>query len=324
MRERPSVVSDCKCNSRNIMSFLDIKDTAKRMALIDEYVKAMKTVRRRERKLAIGKELQILFHPIVNATKQAAEKTAEELVPVKKALEDIDGALRAQKQHTAPAPPLPPQKDLTFGIHATGDGRHAMGNSTVHIEGNIPKVDDKVYELTPGLRVLIMYKKPRPQHYTSDDYSVYKAIVAQTRVRAYPNKRIGSARPRSTWKWKHMFKGMVIPGDVVEEDDSTDDSRAPSLRELIRSRPVTVAPHPLEDYMFRPIDAPGPSAGKARKKRKPKEPFYKGYGVVYLPGDIKGLTDKLHLLLEEFLAGNTTVRNEQVYELDVLLRLTIA
>ena len=68
----------------------------------------MKTVRRRnmvnrEMKLAIGEELQALFHPIVSATKQAAEKTAEELVPVKKALEDIDGALKAQQQPYQPS-----------------------------------------------------------------------------------------------------------------------------------------------------------------------------------------------------------------------------
>ena len=125
VRERPNVVSVCMNNSSNSMSFLDIKYPAKRMALVGEYVKAMKTVRRRtmvnrEMKLAIGEELQTLFHPIASATKQAAEKTAEELVPVKKALEYIDGALKAQQQHTIP-PPLPPQNDLTFGIHATGD-----------------------------------------------------------------------------------------------------------------------------------------------------------------------------------------------------------
>ena len=33
----------------------------------------------REMKLAIGDELQTLFHPIVNATKQAAEETRKEL-----------------------------------------------------------------------------------------------------------------------------------------------------------------------------------------------------------------------------------------------------
>ena len=71
-----------------------------------------------------------------------------------------------------------------------------MGNSIVHIEGN----------------TLILYAKPQPQHYTSDNYSIYKAIVAQTSVRANPNKRTGSARPRSTWKWKHMLWVMAIPG----------------------------------------------------------------------------------------------------------------
>ena len=43
----------------------------------------------REMKLAIGDELQTLFHPIVNATKQSAEETRKELAPMKKALTDI-------------------------------------------------------------------------------------------------------------------------------------------------------------------------------------------------------------------------------------------
>ena len=44
----------------------------------------------REMKLVIGDELQTLFHPIVNATNQAAEDTREELAPMKKTLMDID------------------------------------------------------------------------------------------------------------------------------------------------------------------------------------------------------------------------------------------
>ena len=61
--------------------------------------------------------------------------------------------------------------------------------------------------------------------------------------------------------------------------------------------------------------------GKPRKRRKTRKPFYKGCGVVYLPGDIKGLTEKLHLLLAEFFVGNITVRNELVHVLDAMLRL---
>ena len=166
----------------------------------------------------------------------------------------------------------------------------------MHIEGNT-------------LRMLILYKKPRHQHYTDDDYSVYNAIVVQTRVRAYPNKRPGSARPRSTWKWKHMLRGMAIPGDSVEEEEedvedvSSDGYRTPP------------------DFMPASDISPHPFIGKTRKRRKTREAFYKGYGVVHLPGDIKGLTDKVHSLSTEFFAGNTTVRNELVHVLDALLRL---
>ena len=44
----------------------------------------------REMKLVIGDELQSLFHPIVNATKQAAEETRKELALTKKTLPDIN------------------------------------------------------------------------------------------------------------------------------------------------------------------------------------------------------------------------------------------
>ena len=57
---------------------------------------------------------------------------------------------------------------------------------------------------------------------------------------------------------------------------------------------------------------------------KDREALYKvwnGDGIVYLPGDINGLTKKLQLLAAEFFAGNTTVRNELVHVLDALLRL---
>ena len=82
------------CAAVNI-SFLDIKDPAERATLVKEYVTAIKTVKqrnmmKREMKLAIGDELQTLFHPIGNATKQGVEETRKELEPMKKTLSDID------------------------------------------------------------------------------------------------------------------------------------------------------------------------------------------------------------------------------------------
>ena len=117
------------------MSFLDIKDPGERAILVKEYVTAMKTVKQRkmanrELKLAFGDELQTLFHPIVNATKQAAEETRKVLEPMKKTLTDIDGALN----RSTPQPGK--SVDNTFGIYMRGDGELVMGNKVVQIDEN--------------------------------------------------------------------------------------------------------------------------------------------------------------------------------------------
>ena len=89
------------CTSNRQIVF-HTKDQVKRATLIKEHATAMKTVKQCnmencEMKLAIVDELQTPFHPIVNATKQAAEETRKELAPIKESLTDIDGALLAQR-----------------------------------------------------------------------------------------------------------------------------------------------------------------------------------------------------------------------------------
>ena len=126
------------------MSFLDIKEPAKRATLVKEYVTPMKTVKQRnmtnrEMKLAIGDELQTLFHPIVNATKQAAEETRKELAPTKKTLTDIDGALAAQRATDA-RPPLSKNTDTTFGLYGKQDRQLSMGNKVVRLDVNSLKL----------------------------------------------------------------------------------------------------------------------------------------------------------------------------------------
>ena len=72
---------------------------------------------------------------------------------------------------------------------------------------------------------------------------------------------------------------MAIPGDRVEEE--VGDIEGVSS-EVYRTPPDFV---PASDFL------PPHFVGKTRKRRKTREAFYKGYGVVYLPGDIKGLTN---------------------------------
>ena len=110
------------------MSFLDIEDPAERATLVKEYATSMKTVKQRnmvsrEMKLAIRDELQALFHPIVDATKEAVEEPRKELAPMKKALADIDGVMN--RDTDARPPPQSRSSDLTFGIYRRQDGKQS-------------------------------------------------------------------------------------------------------------------------------------------------------------------------------------------------------
>ena len=208
-----------------------------------------------------------------------------------------------------------------------------MGNKAVRLDGKgkILTVDDTVYTLTPGLLELITNKHPRPDQYNSNDERVYRSLVAQTRVKSFPN-RTGGARQHATWEWMQLLKKIVMPGERIAEggsEDTDDESDTASVGDT-ESSDITSPDSTLKasdvpsssDYGI-PPPARTRDYGKAKKTKK-REPFYRGYegrGVVYLPGDINGLTKKLHLLAAEFLAGNTTVRNELVHVLDALLRL---
>ena len=300
------------------MSCLDIKDPAERATLVKEYLTAMETVKQRnmanrELKLAIGDELQTLSHPIVNATKQAAEETRKELEPMKKTLADIDGAL---KPVAAPQPSK--NVDTTFGIYRRKDGQLQMGSEIIGVNENALTVGDTEYDLTHGLWAFIMQKHYQVSQWPSRDYR------AQTKVKSRPNIR-GSTLPRATWKYKHMLKSMTVPGESIPEEESgdTDGTDTDSMGYIYESLPADAG-----ILSPGPIMSPGPSSARTRsgKARKTKDrlPFYtgwKGEGVVYLPEDINGLTKKLQLLAAEFFAGNTTVRNELVHVLDALLRL---
>ena len=154
---------------------LDIKVPAERATPVTEYVTAMKTVKQRnmvnrEMKLAIVDELQTLFHPIVNSTKQSAEETRKELAPVKKMLTDIDGALTAQPVESRP--PSSKNTDITFGFYRK-KGQLRIGNKTVQIDKNKRTSTVGDTEYTSGLEELIISKQPHHDLYSDNGYQAY-------------------------------------------------------------------------------------------------------------------------------------------------------
>ena len=124
-----------------------------------------------------------------------------------------------------------------------------------------------------------------------------------------------------------MFRKMVIPWEWISKEESEDTDDTDNVESYSEPADISIADYNAPQFG---IESPGPCMqpsplntrhGNAKKTKKDREAPYKGYGVVYLPGDINGLARKLHLLAAEFFAGNTTVRNELVHVLDALLRL---
>ena len=171
---------------------------------------------------------------------------------------------------------------------------------------------------------MIINKHPRPDQYNSSDKGVYRSLVAQTRVKSFPNRTDG-ARPHAAWKWKYMLKKMVIPGERITEeeeeseetDDASDttsigDTNSPDITSPASTRKALGEPSSSDMPITSPLHTR--SYGKANKEE--------GYEVVYLSGYINGLAKKLHLLAAEFFADNTTVRKELV-QLKQLTRFAV-
>ena len=166
-----------------------------------------------------------------------------------------------------------------------------MGSEIVGVYENTLTVGDREYDLTPGLRAFIMQKHPQVSQWSSRDYRTCESLAAQTRVKSHPNPR-GSTRPRATGKYKHMLKRMTVPGESIPEEESedTDGTDTYSISESSPAGPVMLSPGMLSTAHTR-------SYGKARKTKDRGAPYKgcKGDGVVFLPGDINGLTKKLQL-----------------------------
>ena len=168
-----------------------------------------------------------------------------------------------------------------------------MGNKAIRLgaNGETLLVDDTQYKLTSGLFVLITNKHPRAGQWKTNDNQVFKSLVAQTKVKSFPN-RVGTTRPHATWKWKHMIMKMAIPGIRIEEEEESEDTEdagivksypgIASMGDIGNAEPGRTAPGILtSDSDIPSPGTPGPSIrspahtrshGKA-KKTKDREPF---------------------------------------------------
>ena len=297
------------------MSFIKIKDPRKREELIKDLIETRKRIKDNFIARKVGEAeyqtgLTKLFKPvtetqkattkeITEAQKATAEKFTSELLPIKEGIEElptklfrkiypsiefkasdiinfgplaVDSLLQAFTKNNI---------DLTYGIYAK-DGKFKIGDKFITIEDNDIKVDDKIFEGTPGFWELVTSKNIKnPENYEKDDLNKYQRLVILTNT-AYRNNDPTQNYPKQSKgnKWKYLIKPIWVA--IKEEDE--------------------------EEYkeFEEPDEDPQPSTN--------------GEGLKILPSDPNALIDRFDLLFSSKKAGHTGVRNEIISILDELKR----
>ena len=239
------------------MSFIKIKDPRKREELIKDFIETRKRIKdnfiaRKVGEIEYQTGLTKLFKPvtetqkattkeITEAQKATAEKFTSELLPIKEGIEElptklfkkifpsielkgsdiinfgplaVDSLLKAFTKNNI---------DLTFGVYSKG-GKFKIGNKEVNIEDNNIKVDNTIFEGTPGFWELVTSKNPKPENYTEEDLSKYQQLIILTNA-AYQDNDPKQNKPKASRsnKWKNIIKPIWEAIKEQEEDEEPDE-----------------------------------------------------------------------------------------------------
>ena len=302
------------------MSFIKIKDPRKREELIRDFIETRKRIKDNFVAKKVGEieyqtGLTKLFKPvtetqkatakeITEAQKATTEKFTSELLPIKEGIEELPTKLfrkifpsiELKASDIMNLGPLAVNAllqaftknniDLTFGLYAQ-QGKFKIGNKKVNIEDNDIKVDNIIFEGTPGFWELVTSKNPKPENYTDEDLVKYRQLLLLTNT-IYQANKPATNRPKGSRS--HKWKNIISPiweqikkqkEEEYKEFEEEEECQVPAL------------------YPFTPT---------------------KGTGLKILPSDPNALIERFDLLFSSKKAGHTGVRNEIVSILDELKR----
>ena len=302
------------------MSFIKVKDPRKREELVRDFIETRKRIKdnfvaRKVGEIEYQTGLTKLFKPvtetqkatakeITEAQKSTAEKFTSELLPIKEGIEElptklfrkifpsiefkasdiinfgplaVDALLKAFTKNNI---------DLTFGIYAQ-DGKFKIGSKEVNIEDNDIKVDNTIFEGTPGFWELVTSKNPNLENSTKEDLNKYQRLVILTNT-AYKSNNPNQNKPKASKspKWNNIIKPIW---EAIKEQEKTE----------------------KEYKEFEEPDENDPQPGTSGATP--------GSGLI-LPSDPNALIDRFDLLFSSKKAGHTGVRNEIISILDELKR----
>ena len=297
------------------MSFIKIKDPRKREELIKDLIETRKRIKDNFIARKVGESdyqtgLTKLFKPvtetqkatakeITDAQKATAEKFTSELLPIKEGIEELPTKLfkkifpsiEFKASDIMNFGPLAVNAllqaftkkniDLSFGIYAK-DGKFKIGSEFIKIEDNDIKVNDIVFEGTPGFWELVTSKNPNPENYIEEDLDKYRQLLLLTNT-IYQGNDSDNNKPKSSKspKWKNIIKPIWEQIKIQKEEEYKE---------------------------FEEPDKDDPTPGTS------------GEGLKFLSSDPNALIDRFDLLFSSQKAGHTGVRNEIISILDELKR----
>ena len=224
------------------MSFLNILNPKRRDEIVKEYLDTKKRIKdrnlqERARDFAHQESLEESLKPVVRSAAASTEAITNELIPIKEGITALNTKLQSSKSEPEAVEQLESEPEVEekesifeeivrdtpleklddyFGILLAEDNRYVMGDKTVQLSGNDIIVEDTHYQGTPGLWILIMFKKPNENHYNDHDLKKYEKLVQQTNVISAPNNVRANSKIKATYKWRNIFSKFDKKGQGIE------------------------------------------------------------------------------------------------------------
>ena len=269
------------------MAFIDIQDPTKREQIVQDYIKNIKEIRQRKenqkvRGIAQRRDIEKVFQPVVQATEKSASQITSE----------IKNLQEQPKEQPKNEKPISEALDYFLNQYDKAkldqyfgiyekNGIYMMGDTEIKVDEH-----DNIHVNEASFKgtkgLWRLIMMKKPQVYEPEDLQNYQELIMRTNVLDVPHTINSSDRPRNTAKYKFLTTNFTQ--EESGEDDSEDEK-------------------------------------ENEEKEWEEKDQKKGTGIVFLPGDINGMIEQLHLLLAEFRAGNkTATRNQIVAILDQLLK----
>ena len=266
------------------MSFYRIADPKKRDALIAEYIATAKRVKERNLSERLGdltyrREINKAIKPLIQSNEKSSTAITNVLQPIKNEIGELNKYLREEKRGT---------NESAVGLTSLLEGDHTRQDMYYGISRK-----DGRYIL--GNKEVEIDKDNNNIHV---DGQVYEgspglwSLIMDTSPKRYTKDDLEN------------YKKLVLQTDLINNPSGVQVTSKPERTNKYKNFLVKIVE---EEHEM-----------KNEERERDDEGMPKGKGIQFLPSTIKELFVKLKLLAAEFIAGNTTTRNELVAVLDQL------